>query len=153
MLQNLSSLFPYIISPIIAAITSIIVFKLQTQRQRNEQRQNEARKIYSDFLDDFIDGHIDGILDNEDPSKCQQKKKLLQLRTKLFLYGNKSVLKAWVSFVKSVDKSTSDNGEDWYEEECRYITQLLIAMKADVSGEKCLPKDEIDQYFNPMKRL
>lgn len=153
MLQNLSSLFPYIISPIIAAITSIIVFKLQSQRQRNEQRQNEARKIYSDFLDDFIDGHIDGILDNEDPSKCQQKKKLLQLRTKLFLYGNKSVLKAWVSFLKSVDRSASDNSGDWYEEECHYITQLLIAMKADVSGEKCLPKDEIDQYFNPMKRL
>lgn len=149
----LSSLLPYFISPIIAAITSFIVFKLQTSRQKAEQRQSEARKIYSDFLDDFIDGHIEGVLDDEDPFKRNQKKELLQLRTKLFLYGNKSVLKAWVSFLKSVDRSARDNSGDWYEEECHYITQLLIAMKTDVSGEKCLAKDEIDQYFNPMKRL
>ena len=147
------SLLPYLVSPIIAAITSFIVFKMQTSRQKTEIRRDEARKIYSAFLDDFIDGHIDGVLDDKEKNYRKNKKKYLQLRTKLFLYGDKNVLKAWIAFLDSVDNSSNEDNHDWYEDECKYVTKTLLSMKKDVSGDTILTEKEVDKYFNPMKRL
>ena len=75
------------------------------------------------------------------------------MRTKLFLYGDKNVLKAWIAFLDSVDNSSNEDNHDWYEDECKYITKTLLSMKKDVSGDIVLTENEIDNYFNPMRRL
>ncbi|SHK89595.1 hypothetical protein [Fibrobacter sp. UWB12] len=99
-----------------------------------------------------IDGQVDGVLDNKEKNYQENREKHIQLRTKLFLYGNKNILKTWIAFLDSVDNSSNEDNHDWYDNECKYITKIWFTMKKGVSGKTVFTEYEIDNYFNPMRR-
>ena len=136
-----------IIAALIAALTVIIGYIIQKQKESNERIIESKRNAYNEFLKDFTETAIN-IAYDKDIGGIKDDRRRINARNLLLLYGNDKVVKAYNIWVDYNDRKDAKLGSD---EDVALFGKILIEIRKDLHGESKLSENDISN-LNPFNR-
>lgn len=145
--QDSSFNWATIIAALIAALTVIIGYIIQKQKESNERIMESKRNAYHEFLTDFTERGIN-IANDIDIGGIEDDRQRVNARNLLLLYGNDKVVKAYNIWVDYNDKEGAKPGSD---EDVELFGKILIEIRKDLHGDSKLSENDISN-LNPFLR-
>lgn len=145
--EDISFNWATIIAALIAALTVIIGYIIQKQKESNERIIESKRNAYNEFLKDFTETAIN-IAYDKDIGGIKDDRRRINARNLLLLYGNDKVVKAYNIWVNYNDMEDAKPGSD---EDVVLFGKILIEIRKDLHGESKLNENDISN-LNPFIR-
>jgi len=136
-----------IIAALIAALTVVIGYIIQKQKESTERIIESKRIAYNEFLKDFTETSLNISYDKE-VGGIEDDRRRISARNLLLLYGNDKVVRAYNNWVDYNDEEGATPGS---EEDVKLFGKILIEIRRDLHGESKLSEQDISN-LNPFNR-
>jgi ATP-dependent Lon protease len=148
-----------LLAAFVGATVVICGYRFQKKNEQEAKNRENSKEAYLKFLNDFTETTVTDVLyddyfnkldDNEKQKQdIESRRRKLQARNHILLYGNDKVLTSYLNYIKHIDDVKQKKVEDQQE---YYFTELLESIRKEIYPKTTISKNEISKYFNEYNR-